>query len=306
MAEFEHKILELAASQRGLITRRQAIDGGLTPYQVDYRVRSGRWIAVDDGVYRIAGAPATWEAQLLSHCLAHPAVVSHRSAAELWRLPGGSRDLVEITTFRHCRRTLPEVTWHESVLLDERADVTEVDGIPVTRPARVILDLAGVVEMDAVEAALDNAEARGLTSKSHLLDLLHRRNMLLRPGAQRVLVFLDRRLRESGRPMSEYETRLRQLLRSNGLRDPVAQYELRDVRGLIGYADFAYVDRRIAIEMQSFEWHAGRDSLIRDSHRFARCAAIGWQVVPIVTSDLDCSPNLVVDLIRRTRDQRRF
>ncbi|MGH3782791.1 MAG: type IV toxin-antitoxin system AbiEi family antitoxin domain-containing protein [Pseudonocardiaceae bacterium] len=44
-------IEELADSQDGVLTRDQALRGGLTLRQVQHRVRTGKWITLHPGVY---------------------------------------------------------------------------------------------------------------------------------------------------------------------------------------------------------------------------------------------------------------
>ena len=77
-----------------------------------------------DRVYRIGGAPPTWRGQVLAACWAAQglAVASHRSAAELWGLPGGCTDIVEITCRRWKRAKAAGLVVHETKLLDD-ADI---------------------------------------------------------------------------------------------------------------------------------------------------------------------------------------
>lgn len=53
-------------------------------------------------------------------------------------------------------------------------DVTEIDGIPVTTPARTLLDLATVTDDRELEDAVANALRRGLTHRSEILEVIAR------------------------------------------------------------------------------------------------------------------------------------
>jgi hypothetical protein len=53
-------------------------------------------------------------------------------------------------------------------------DVTTVDGIPVTTPARTLLDLATCVDDDELEQALVNALQRGLTTYAEIREVMAR------------------------------------------------------------------------------------------------------------------------------------
>src|SRR5436305_2104854 len=135
-------IAHLAVRQHGLLLRAQVLDVGLTDAMIDHRIRSGRWARVCPGLYRLAGVPVSWRQRALAACLvAGPgAVVSHRSAAVLWGVSGFRPGRVEITVppGGSNRSTLARV--HRSPVQGVRRD-----GVPVTSPARTIVDLAAVV-----------------------------------------------------------------------------------------------------------------------------------------------------------------
>ena len=56
----------------------------------------------------------------------------------------------------------------------ERHEITKCEGIPITTPARTVLDLASVVSGRELEQALAQAERRNLASRTKLLALLAR------------------------------------------------------------------------------------------------------------------------------------
>ena len=71
--------------QAGVITRRQAIAGGLTEEQIRARLRSGRWQRTSAGIYSMfAGRPSRAAVLWAALLPAGPGVVlSHQTAAEL-------------------------------------------------------------------------------------------------------------------------------------------------------------------------------------------------------------------------------
>ena len=91
---------QIAARQHGLITRRQALEVGFTADSIQSRRRSGRWVTVEVGVYRLRGAPATWKSRVLALCLALDGIASHRTAAALQRVEGFPPGLVEVSVAR--------------------------------------------------------------------------------------------------------------------------------------------------------------------------------------------------------------
>jgi G:T-mismatch repair DNA endonuclease (very short patch repair protein) len=81
------------------------------------------------------------------------------------------------------------------------------------------------------------------------------------------------------------ETRLRLLMLRAGLPRPVAQFRVFDDDGLIGRLDFAFPERKIAIEYDG-AWHGEPGQLSRDRRRLNRLAAAGWRVVFVTAEDL--------------------
>src|SRR4051794_39294904 len=143
------------------------------------------------------------------------AVLSHRSAAALWRMRDTTRR-AEVTVVRH-RGPRPGVQFHQAVLKSD--EIAVVEGIPVTTPARTLLDLATVLTDQHLEAAFQEAEVRRLTSPTSLDALLERY-----PGRRGTAVL--RRILEHHRkiahpiPTSVLERRFLALLDAHGLPRP--------------------------------------------------------------------------------------
>ncbi len=262
--------------QHGLFTKAQAKALGLQPGYVDRRVQWGDFVAVDHGVYRSALTPSSWHQRLLAACLAGPAVGSHRSAGVLWRAPVGVTDPLEVTALRHRRRYADDVTWHESYLLDEQS-ITEIEGVPVTTAARTVLDLAGVLDANALERVVDDVLRRRLATVTSLVALLERLGPMRR-GATAMQAVLDARI-GAAIPESDLETQFAQLAREHGLPTPVAQFPVSAPDGRRLRIDFAYPDRRVGIELLGAQFHAGPDQWRADTERLGLLAALGWHML---------------------------
>jgi hypothetical protein len=196
---------------------------------ISKRLASGLWRGVDRNVYAFASTPSSWRQRVLAACLAGPAVASHRAAGWLWSLPGMGGDHVEVTALRHRRRRASDVIWHESFHLEAR-DVTEVDGIPVTRPVRTFLDLASLLSEPHLEEVLNEGIRRNLMSVPAVGLRLQQLGQLRR-GAGRARRVLDSYVPGQRPPESVLETRYLQLIRSAGLPIGVPQYEVRCLPG---------------------------------------------------------------------------
>jgi hypothetical protein len=291
-------ITRLAERQHGVFSRTQAIEAGIHHSAIDRRVNNGEWEPVDYGVYRVAGAPPTWRQRLMAACLAGPAVASHRAAAALLGLVDCGEGVVEVTAFRHRRRyRRADVLWHESQRLDAR-DVTEIEGIPATRPLRTLLDLGVVVGVDRLEELLDDGLRRGWFSTTAAWRRWEELGGILRPGGRVVRAVLDRKAAGQRPVGSILETRFRQLLRRAGLPEPVAQYEVFNGNEFVARVDFAYPEFGVVIELDGEERHAGRSPRKHDARRDRRLVALGLRPLRFHWDDVRTSPDGVARDIR--------
>lgn len=280
-------LAEHAAKHHAVFRGAHARMAGLSDRQIEERIADQRWRRLYRDVYRVNGAPPTWEGDLLAACWAggFRAVASHRSAAELHALPGRRRDLVEVTCPRWRRAHQDDVVVHETKALDP-FDITVVSGIAVTTPARTLFDLGGVCRVGLVELALENGLRRGLTTEDALRATVKRLSRSGRPGGPTLRTLLD--ARDPGRrpTESEMESRLLQALRARGLPEPEVQYEIWQGTAFIGRVDAAYPDAKIALEYDSDEFHTGRTATRHDRARRHRLIAAGWLPVDIGPADL--------------------
>lgn len=275
-----------AMTQHGVFARAHAMECGLTDAMIRTRVAAGRWERLHPGVYRLTGSQPTWRQRLLAVCFAWGpgACASHRSAAILRRLAGFAGNAIELIVPRDRRRCGPPGIVHRPRSLPA-VDVEIVDAIPVTTVARTLLDVAGLVPRDVLEEALDDALQRGLVSLPRLRWRLEDVGGRGTPGTAQL-----RELVEAGSahgvPKSVFETRLLRVLRDNGLPEPERQYEIRNVGRVVARVDFAYPDARLAIEADSYRWHAGRRAFERDLARRNAITALHWRLFHATWRDL--------------------
>lgn len=285
--------------QHGLVSRSQALTAGLGRDAVHYRLRSGRWRRVAAGVYAVTTAPVTWRQQVLAACLAiggGGAVASHRTAAALWGLSGFRPGPVHVLVPMGCPRLGANATVHQTRTL-LAADITRIDGIPVTRVARTLVDLAGCASERELEEAVDDALCRRLVT----LDRLRRRaRELCGPGRAGSAV-LGRVLAtwEGGAaPQEVAEARLVRRLVHAGLPPPATQVEVYDDGRFVARLDVAWPERRLGVELDGFRWHGGPRAFERDRHRRNRLVAVRWTIFQATPDDLLGDGGRVVELVR--------
>lgn len=296
----EAAVADLAGRQHGLFSRAQVLALGMTSKIIEGRLRSGRWSQVAAGVYSVPGVPPNWRRSLMAACLeAGPsAVVSHDAAAALHRLatfrPGPVVVMVDHGNHQHLR----------GGILRQSTDLrphhcTVVDGLPVTTPARTIVDLAAVLRTGRLRAVVEDALAAKAVS---LLDLSRCHQELRRPGKRglRRLAAVLSTLGPGPVPSATaLERGLLRVLRDGGLPAPVREHDLPWTRDTPGRVDFAYPRQRVVVEADSRRWHTRERDFVSDRRRDREAQLAGWDVYRFTWDDLRTCPQDVVATVRR-------
>jgi hypothetical protein len=288
-------LARLAARQYGLLTIQQAYEAGLTKRQVSDMTSSGQWEYATRGVYRVAAAPEQPRQQLLAHLLAAGpgAVASHRAAASLWQLPGFGPRIVEISKPRGRSQRIGHGRIHGSLWLPDH-HITSMNGIPVTKPARTLFDLAGWLHRDQVKRAFRNAINADLVTPEQQAALVAELGKRGRRGTALMRQLCEAHGVGPVASATELEALLLDVLQAAGLPAPDPQVDLGDSEGWIGRVDFYYRNARVVIEADSRRWHDPDDDRVRDN----RLAAAGWRVIRITWEQLVNRPWEVVALVR--------
>jgi very-short-patch-repair endonuclease len=290
----------IADLQHGLITSGQTQECGLSEKQKEARLASGRLVKVDRNVYRLNGAPVTWNQRVLAACLASDGVGSHRTASMLRGLGLWPGEIVELTIApnRHYRNETVQV--HRSVD-DPHLDARYVEGIPVTSVRRTLLDLGAVVPPERLEKAVERAPFRGLTNPGALWAYIDEVGRQGRPGVQALRAVLEQRGRVAPTE-SDLETEMVQLLRRAGLPDPVRQLEVV-VASRRFRLDLAYPDLKIALEVDGDSTHFGATVVDNDHTRDALLQLDYWLTLHFtkrhIRHDAQASANRVRTAIRQ-------
>jgi len=285
----EEAISRAAARQHGVISRAQVRAAGLSDGAITARVARGALHRVHRGVYAVGhpvlGARGRWMAAVLA---AGPgAVLSHASAAALWELRPSAARLVDVTRpGAGGRRRRPGLRSHRARRLPP-SEVTVHDGIPVTTPARTILDLAAVLGRRPLERLLDQAENTRLTHVA-ALDALARAHAG-HHGAGKLLAALARHTPGTTLTRSELEERFLALCDQAGLERPRVNH---DVEGR--ERDFVFPRHRLVIETDSWRHHRSREAFEEDRRRDAMLARAGYRTLRFTHDQLTTTPGEVL------------
>lgn len=289
-----------AAKQRGVVSRRQLLDSGIGGGAIDHRLATGRLHRIRRGVYLVGHAVPPRLAREMAALLScgSGAVLSHWTAARIWRLFANEADSgeIDVTIPGRDPGTKPGIRIHRTRALDSR-DVREIEGLPITAPARTLLDLAGETSSRAVERALAEAEGRHLVNRRELTAVLARADRHRGTATLRTILAADRR---PALTRSEAEERLLALIRSAQLPPP-------DLNVRLGRheVDFLWREEGLVVEVDGFAFHSSRFAFDRDRLRDAELQAQGWRVMRVTWRQIVDQPAAVVALIAAALGTRR-
>jgi hypothetical protein len=212
-------------------------------------------------------------------------------------LPG--RAGLDVTVPRKRNRRAPEhVTVHSTPDGLPPEDITTIDGIPVTTPARTLLDLAALEPQEVVERCLDYALRRRLVTLRFLDSWLEDPRRKRQRGWGILRRFVDARMCR-GVTESPLEDQVLRLLEDADLPTPMLQYVVREGNLFVARPDFAYPDQLVAIEAEGFRYHGHRQAFDGDRARGNELEARGWHVLRITSKHLMEDPGGVVAWVRR-------
>lgn len=274
----------LAGRQHGVVGRAQLKALGLTDDQIEWRAKRGDLVRLYRGVYAVGHAALSREGRWMAATLAlgAQAVLSHRSAAELWALVPGSSPSIHVTVpgggSRSRRRGL--------VVHRSSAESSRRRGIPVTPPPRTLLDLAEVTDRRGLERAVDEGERLRLCSERQLRAVAAAHPG--RVGAARLRTLLGYHLPGTTATANDFEELFLALCREHGLPPPECNVPLRRYR-----PDFLWRDERLIVETDGRATHGTRQAFERDRARDAELTAAGWRVLRFTWRQLTEQPEWV-------------
>ena len=278
MPDLDRRLAAVALDQHSLLTWADVVRAGGTTAQVRRRVDAGRWDRVSPGVYRIGGAPWTYDGRVLADVLAagDGAVASHRCAARLLGL-GFASAPTELTIPRGRHHRPAGALVHQSTDLD-RATLQLVNGIPTTDPARTLLDLGRYIGPVPLRRAIEQARRLGLTDWSDLIGCLARHARQGRHGIRRLRQVVSAGMVIEEVTDTDSELIAVTLIREHGLPDPILHHRVWDDDGdLLAETDLAWPERLAILEIDG-PVHLDPEVRRHDDARDHELRRRGWMV----------------------------
>jgi very-short-patch-repair endonuclease len=211
------------------------------------------------------------------------ALLSHVSAAAMWGLTrprGGDIDVTLVGRTVHRRQGIA-VHRARSLRRDERA---ARQGIPVTSPARTLLDLATTLPARDLGRAAEEAQVQRLLTPHQLHSYLARSSNRRGVRALRAATRHDPAFTRS-----EAERRLLELIRAAELPEPQANVRIRDHE-----VDFLWRRHGLVVEVDGYAYHSTRAAFERDRRRDADLEAAGMRVHRVTWRQISHEPEALV------------
>jgi len=269
-------ISRIADRQHGVVAANQLHETGIDKDGIRRRVQAGRLHRLHRGVYAVGHRAVSKEGKWMAAVLAigggpfrsadvigrWGAAISHRSAADLWGLLAGNDGPADVFLVGESGRAKRRgIRIHRSITLLP-ADVTLRGGIPVTTPARTILDLRRAVARRA--GGISERELRRAIRQAEILGL---------PIGE---------LPPRKRTRSDLEDAFLRLCHRHRLPSP--EVNVRVGQDLV---DFLWRDQRLVVETDGYIYHRGRVAFEDDRDRDLRLRGLGFDLIRISEKQVD-------------------
>jgi len=278
---------ELTSRQRGVASREQLRDLGLSNTTIARWLESGRLHRIHRQVFAVGHTALSIERRLWAALLygGDQAVLSHTTAAWVWSLIDAEPKRIHLTVPGR-RRSLPEVRVHCSRAVERAMH----RGLSVTSVPRTLLDLAAIVTPRQLRRALAEADHHGWLDQAAVEAVL--RNG--RTGSRALRTALDLHIPQLARTLSVLEERFLEICESAGLFLPEVNAKVGLMR-----VDALWRDRKLVVKLDGGPAHRGVAAMKRDRERELALRSKGFQVVRYTWDQVVKRPDAVIADLRR-------
>jgi len=279
----DREIARLAAAQKGLVVREQLLAAGLARGSIAHRLAERRLHSVHPGVYLVGHerpSPLARELAAVLYLRGH-GLLSHRTAAVVWGLADAEQDRITLTIVARDVRSGRGLRIFRAVQLDRR-DVRVCAGLPLTSPARTLLDFAGQASPFELEQAVAEARVQGLAGAADLRAAIERAPR--RKGVAALVRLLGREA-EPALTRSEAERRLLGLTRDAQLPAPEVNARICGLQ-----VDLLWRAERLVVEIDGHRFHGHRGAFEHDRKRDQMLVAAGYRVIRVTWRQLVDEP----------------
>jgi Protein of unknown function (DUF559) len=275
--DVDRRIAALARQQHGYVTRQQLLGVGLGSEAIKHRIATARLLRVHNGVYAVGHEPTLAHDRAFAAILAcgAGALLSHATAASVWGIYKHWTTPFHVSVTGSPRRR-EGIHVHRARL--DPSDRDNQHGLPVTSPARTLVDNAPDLTDKALTRAVNDLRLRHLLVLDDLAATIARCSGY--PGVPRLRSFVEN---PTGPTRSEFEDAFKAFCERFGLPQPLIN------EPLAGFEVDAYFPvERVIVELDSEEFHGHTFESDRD--RDATLLALGFVTVRITWERLKSRP----------------
>lgn len=286
----DSKVMELAGPHGGICRRSDLLESGVSGTSIDRRVRVGLLAPVARGVYLVPELANLLTPYFRAVVTIPNAVLSHHTAGELHGFPvEADTASVHVIVASGRNHSMAGVRHHQSRTLHPH-DVETVGSLPITSPARTVVDLAAFVGPARLRHVVQTQVRDNRPNEQELLacfDATARRGVT---GA----ALLRRTLRElfHDRPFTQsaLEDQVRRLFDDYRIVGFESQFRPPWYDGRHGIVDFADPSLRVILEADGRRWHQRDQEMTADRQRDRQAASYGWVTIRITWSEVNSRP----------------
>ncbi|MEO8688277.1 MAG: type IV toxin-antitoxin system AbiEi family antitoxin domain-containing protein [Solirubrobacteraceae bacterium] len=280
----DERVVAIAGRRHGVISSAELADAGLSRRAVSHRVGRGWLHRMHRGVYLVGPleAPLSRAAGAVL-AIGEGAVLSHHSSAAVWDLlPLRNGSIAVILPARDARRR-PGIELRRIRHLDPK-DIRRHRALPLTSPARTLLDLATTLPQRDLDRAVEEAQVKRRVSIHSLNEQFARY-----PGHRGAAALTRAMKLDPAFTRREAERRMLELIRAARLPAPEVNARLN------GYeVDFLWRERHLVVETDGYAFHSSRGSFENDRRRDRHLQTEGYVVLRITWRELKAHPEAVV------------
>jgi very-short-patch-repair endonuclease len=266
---------------------------GFSRREIERRIESGRLHRIRTGIYAVGRPSLTKYGRWMAAVLAcgDGAVLSHSSAAALWRI-GVDRDAeIHLSLPSESHREVPGLRVHRRPSLNPARDITREYGIPVTTPVQTLIDMSLRLDRLGVERMINEADKYNLTHPPQLREALDQRTG--EPGVAKLRFILDRRTFRLTK--EELERRFLPLARQAGLPTPLTGQFVNEFE-----VDFYWPNLGLVVETDGLRYHRTPAEQARDRLRDQVHTAAGLTPLRFTHEQVRYEPDQVLSVLQAT------
>ncbi len=290
-----------AARQGGVISLNQLREVDISPRSASKRHAKGSLHRIHRGVYVVGHRSISRSAELRGALLAcgEEAVISHGTAAAHWGLWDRAPALIDVTVPCETGRKVDGVRCRRC-RYPEDEEITTHDDVACTTPARVVVDLAGMVGVETLRRTVERAAVLKLLDLDALDHSIH--GAKGRRGLKSLIAVLTDWRSEDDAPLdlrSDFEALVLPRLISLGLPRPQTNATLA-VEGRRLMVDFLWREQKVVVETDGAATHQTPVAFQRDRWRDQLLVAVGYRVPRVTWHQMKHELDEVVARVART------